>query len=579
MVTTINTRIRQRLDTFTNWLTRGVELLPGEIAIVRISDLSDLPANTKDVVKAPAVLMKVGEASITGGTKSFSELPWLSAKASDVYDWAKTERAEDISISVVTGSGTSVYPVSDTLSNWLKTINNKATANAAQLASTSANITAALEALDSVEEGTGNFVLAVTQTDGKVTVTKGNITDADIPEIMSSKIIVAAGSNEQNKITLDTKIENIDAEIAALRSLNAGHTDEQINELINTKVSTLNAASPVIPSTGTTTALAFIDDISQTNGLILATKKALPLGAEGGVAKHDDLINLSAAVSSNTSNIESISAAIAGGVHFIGTLVAPDLSKITDPSNAAWVIATVTIEGLATPYTAAPGDIVIQGDKEYIWTGNHWKELGDLSRVGALETKVQNLNISDLPVEHNFITAVSQAEGQVSIQRARPTAANVSYGSGSVSDELDSQGSRLAITESKLEGVDESVISTIANEIDKLVYAGANDTSETATSFIDNITQTQGVITATKKVLPTATSTVAGITTLDAVNGAVSYSTFQALEQQITTDVLSRVAAINSNYLRFDGDEESLFIGEDGSDEVIFDCGGAPADE
>lgn len=579
MVTTINTRIRQRLDTFTNWLTRGVELLPGEIAIVRISDLSDLPTNTKDVVKAPAVLMKVGEASVTGGTKAFSELPWLSAKASDVHDWAKTERVEDISVSVVTGSGTSVYPVSDTLGNWLKTINNKATANAAQLASTSANITAALEALDSIEEGTGSFVLAVTQADGKVTVTKGNITDADIPELMSSKIIVAAGGGGQNKITLDTKIENIDAEITALKSLNAGHTDEQINELISTKVNTLNVSSPVVPSTGTTTSLTFIDDISQTNGLISATKKALPLGVAGGVAKQDDLTNLVAAVSSNTTNIESINSAIAGGVHFIGTLVTPELSKITEPSNAAWVIATVTIEGRDTPYTAVAGDIVIQGDKEYIWTGDYWKELGDLSRVGALETKVQNLNINDSPVEHNFITAISQTEGQISLQRARPTANDISYGNISVGDELDSQGSRLAITEGKLDGIDSSVISTISDEINKLVYTGADDTSETATSFIDSVVQTQGVITATKKVLPTATSTVAGITTLDAANGAVSYDTFQAFEQQISADILSRVAAISSNYLRFDENEESLFVGEDGSDEIIFDCGGAPTGE
>ena len=49
--------------------------------------------------------------------------------------------------------------------------------------------------------------------------------------------------------------------------------------------------------------------------------------------------------------------------------------------------------------------------------------------------------------------------------------------------------------------------------------------STTSTTFIDTISQnTNGVITATKKTLPTASSTVAGITTVGAAGGAAAYS-------------------------------------------------------
>ena len=48
--------------------------------------------------------------------------------------------------------------------------------------------------------------------------------------------------------------------------------------------------------------------------------------------------------------------------------------------------------------------------------------------------------------------------------------------------------------------------------------------STTSTTFIDTISQnTNGVITATKKTLPTASSTVAGITTVGAAGGAAAY--------------------------------------------------------
>jgi hypothetical protein len=85
MSKTIKTRIKHRIDTLANWLNSTDILLSGEIAIVSTQAeeayLNPVTGKTEPVAD---LLIKIGD-----GTKTFSELPWLSAKAADVYDWAK----------------------------------------------------------------------------------------------------------------------------------------------------------------------------------------------------------------------------------------------------------------------------------------------------------------------------------------------------------------------------------------------------------------------------------------------------------------------------------------------------------
>lgn len=70
-------RLVNKIDTYANWTSNNPVLLKGEIAIV------DVPVSTDVVQQEPAVLMKIGD-----GTKKFNELSWISAKSADVYSWA-----------------------------------------------------------------------------------------------------------------------------------------------------------------------------------------------------------------------------------------------------------------------------------------------------------------------------------------------------------------------------------------------------------------------------------------------------------------------------------------------------------
>lgn len=89
----LQTRIQLKYDSYENWKDSELVLLPGEIG------LCEIPGTTKTVVEggktvqvttAPTVLFKVGNANKT----PFKDLPWASAKAADVYGWAKAATVE-----------------------------------------------------------------------------------------------------------------------------------------------------------------------------------------------------------------------------------------------------------------------------------------------------------------------------------------------------------------------------------------------------------------------------------------------------------------------------------------------------
>lgn len=89
---TFNTRIKNKIDTYANWIDKDPVLLNGEIAVVVI------PAETGAVQGEPVTLFKVGD-----GTKNFGQLEFTGAKAADVYGWAKAATKPTYSATEITG--------------------------------------------------------------------------------------------------------------------------------------------------------------------------------------------------------------------------------------------------------------------------------------------------------------------------------------------------------------------------------------------------------------------------------------------------------------------------------------------
>lgn len=83
----LNVRIALKYDTYANWTTNNPVLKQGEVAICTVptGDANNVSTSL------PAVLMKVGD-----GTSNYNTLPFISAKAADVYAYAKKPEAEFI---------------------------------------------------------------------------------------------------------------------------------------------------------------------------------------------------------------------------------------------------------------------------------------------------------------------------------------------------------------------------------------------------------------------------------------------------------------------------------------------------
>ena len=570
----ITTRIKNKIDSLESWVASNPILLNGEIAIIKVATgstfVNSVTGQTETVYE---LLMKIGN-----GTAPFDQLPWLSSKASDVFDWGKLEDPEDIPITILVGS----TETNSTLGAWLKSINDKASTNASNISSVSAKvdvakvstaISTAINALDSTVSGSGNFVKAVTQTNGVVTVTKGNIAASDIPELAASKIVVTPASTGVEKVTLDDKITDIDAAIAELEGRQVGHTNEQIATLISNQINGLDFTEPA-DSTATTSDTIFIDSISQTNGKITATKKKLPtastsvagivtLAAPGGAATYAAVSSLSTTVRNHTTDIAALKSAVTGGVHFIGI----STTAVTDSGTE-----TPTIDGTAK--TPTKGDVVIYNTKEYIWTGSLWKELGDQGRLATLETKVNNLDYTDPDyAAGKVVTKVTQADGKIAVTHEKLSSANVDHDDTTVDAALDDHNSRIVAVEGKLAGVTK-VTTSITDAINAL-DVNEPSASGTSTSFIATAKQTNGKIVVTKKKLPTASTSAAGITQLGVTGGAASHDAYLGLANTVNTSLAPSVATLKSDYVRFNTADQKLYVGTTGADEIIFDCGGA----
>lgn len=522
MSKTISTRIKNRLDTFERWSTEGVELLPGEIAFVSVTE-QKIDTTTGNVINVPAVLMKVGaykkdaNGNNTTEIETFDKLPWLSAKASDVYAWAKQQNIEDVDVEFAIGTATSA--TSKTLGAWLKEIYDKGVTNASDISVNAA----ALEA------------------------------KADI---------AAVNQAAQNLIT---------------RNLGG--------------------------LTYSNNASGFVTNVTQTNGKINVSKSGLPaasasslgvvtLGGKGGAATYDSIFGsdgkggLNKQVSDNTADITSLKTAVAGGVHFIGEVVTPtDLS-----SNLSTKTVTIKKADVNKSHTASDGDVVIQGEKEFIWSATAWKELGDLSRVGAVETAIANMDYTDTTALPKFVVAVNQQNGKITVSKVQPEASHIKYSKAAgetktVEAELDSHSARLADIEEDVESL--GIIGLGGNNISEYVTLHNNAFAQTltandpsvinkaeATEFIATVSQTNGVVAATKAKLPTASTSKAGIVQLNTTGGAVAYSTYNTLSNTVS-DMSGDVASLNANTLQFDSTTKKLYAGTNRTEEIIFDCGGA----
>jgi len=212
---TLNTRIVNKHGTYAEWTSSNITLKKGEIALVEFA------TTESDGSSSSTYLMKIGD-----GSTAFSGLNWLSAPASDVYDWAKSASINDVDI---TGNQ-AIITLTDDLDK----------AEEAILALQNA-VTGGMHfiGISTTDPATGTVTVggeAITPARGDIVIYKVTDTDArDVEYVYDGTGWIELGdvTAEAKRITaLETWRATAEDEIDALQSASHTHTNKTLLDSI-----------------------------------------------------------------------------------------------------------------------------------------------------------------------------------------------------------------------------------------------------------------------------------------------------------------------------------------------------------
>ena len=427
---TLNTRIQLKCDTYENWQANDIVLKNGEIGFCVI------PGETGAVQTEPTVIAKIGD-----GVKKYSELDWMSAKAADVYAWAKAATKPTYQASEIEGLEEFISgEVNDTNTQYQIVQNGNLGFKLQKKDIGDPNFTDVNDitlVAPTLGSGSANGTVAYNGTDVAVTGLK----DAAYTTVAAIIEQVTGPAEPEEPAT------GADNTIAGAKA----YADE--------KVAALDFTDSAVEH-------QFITAVNETDGVVSVVRAQPAVADINGLdtalaAKQDTVVfNTAYDASSNKAatmtDVTNAVAGLSGAMHFVGT-------STTDPAGG-----TVTIS--EQPYSGKSGDVVLYNQKEYVYNGTDWIELGDetsyavkgsikdvdiaadaaiaSSKVAGLEqaisdiaglktsvgatpvaeqitTAIGNLDNTDAAVANQFVTAVTQTDGVVAVQRAQAAVADI----------------------------------------------------------------------------------------------------------------------------------------------------------
>lgn len=374
----LQTRIINKHASLENWKTSELQLKTGEIALAYVETTK--PDGHGGFYTIPTYLMKVGH-----DNKKFSELEWLAAPASDVYEWAKaqtkpTYTAEEIALK----SGSNVEDSIVALQTAVGGSGSVATM-----------IEEAIKALDentwAAEDGI-KFVTAVGETDGKISVTRRELAAADIPQLEIAKIngLQNALDAKAVKSTVEEQFQNIDTKLGEIPA------EKDVATLISeAKAAGTQASSDLAEyETANNARVKAIED-DYVTGTAFTTFKGENTTAIGNAQTAAQNYADSAITALTTNTITPLATRVTTAEGKITTLE----GKVDALSSATHFLGVKE----ELPATGANGDIVIVGNKEYVYDAASteevkWVELGDTTaeqaRIKAVEDRATTIETS-----------------------------------------------------------------------------------------------------------------------------------------------------------------------------------------
>lgn len=373
---TLNTRLQLKYDTYKNWTDNNPVPLKGELCIVEV------PASTGASTKEPAILFKVGD-----GTKAFNTLDFTAGYAADVYDWAKAQTKPEYQATEIKNLDSYISgKVQDTNTTYqiVKVNEYSYKLQSKELNGEWADViggtitipkyddTALSDRVDALEGLVGETAVA-TQIANAIAALKTELIGTDSDIATSNTIKGAKKYADSLNAAMDSRVDALEEAVGT-----GGSVDSKIT-----------AAIGKLDKSDTAVDGQVVSAVSETDGVITVSRRALvetdiPTLSQSKVnglatslaGKQDTLVFNSAydASTNKAATMADVTEAVgdlSGAMHFEGV-------KESIPENS---------EGYSS------GDVILVGNKEYVFDGETWHELGDES-IYAVKGSIVNADIA-----------------------------------------------------------------------------------------------------------------------------------------------------------------------------------------
>lgn len=421
---TLSTKIKLRIDTLENWNSSSVVLLNGELALATVA------ASAGTGLTEPVVMAKIGN-----GTDTFANLSWsFHAKASDVLAACKTEAGLKTFVNnVIADAGVATDDALTTLAGRVTTAEDKITTAEGNI-TTLQGLVGDTKVATQISNAITALNLADTYAAKSHTHTKSEITDFAHTHAMSEVTGLTdaiadakkAGTDantalESYKVTNDAAVKaNADA-IAAINNADTGIL-KQAKDYADGKDAAITAAQNAADA-----AQADVDALEAKVGTVADGKTVVQMIADAQDAATYDDTALAARVTTAESDIDALEAKVGDktvAAQITNAIEGLDLANTYEAKGAA---ATVKSDLLGKDTDTAASNTFV-GVKKYADSLDSAMD----ARVDALEAavgeggsvaaqitaEIQKLDKEDTAVAGQYVSAVSEADGVITVTRA-----------------------------------------------------------------------------------------------------------------------------------------------------------------
>lgn len=380
----LNTRILLKVDTLENWNSSTLPLKKGELAFATVA------ASVGTGLTEPVVMVKIGE----DGVKTFKDLGWnFYAKASDVVAAAKSESALTTFINNV--------------------INNAGIATSEALTALTARVTTAEGDIDALETKVGDKAVATQISDAIAALKLADTYEAKgeaakvqtaLNEYKTSNDAAIAGIKTGDVIN---DFKSVETELGKKQAVGDYATKTEAQGYADAKDDAIAAAKKA-----GTDAQTSVNTLSAKVGTVLDNKTVVQMISDAQTAATYDDTTVKADIKTNKE-----------GIAALNTLVG-DTAVATQISTAVTAAKTELKGGTSDTDASA----TIAGAKKYadkLDTAMDARvdaleaSIGEGGSVSAqITAEINKLDKADEAVDGEYVSAVSEADGIITVTRA-----------------------------------------------------------------------------------------------------------------------------------------------------------------